>query len=218
VLFKPADKAVAAFEARLRSSQGSLKGTLDDVDGPLYASVDPISNKITELVDLQLRVAGIEHDAAEGRFFWVRSMTIGIVSLALAMGAFLGWMVVSGVSRTLHSVATHLREGAEQIVAASSQVSSSAQILSQDSSDQAASLEETSAAMEEMAAMTRRNADNSRTAAGLMTEVDTRVQASNRSLDDMVASMGAIQESRARRCRRSSRRSTRSRSRPTSSR
>ena len=43
--------------------------------------------------------------------------------------------------------------------------------------------------------MTRRNAANAQSAAGLMLEVDRRVQASNQSLGDMVASMHAIQES-----------------------
>jgi methyl-accepting chemotaxis protein/methyl-accepting chemotaxis protein-1 (serine sensor receptor) len=74
-------------------------------------------------------------------------------------------------------------------------VSSSAQSLSQGSTEQAASLEETSASMEEMASMTRKNAENSRTAAGLMVEVDARVRDSNTALGDMVASMASIQDS-----------------------
>src|SRR5262245_26861736 len=49
--------------------------------------------------------------------------------------------------------------------------------------------------MEEMASMTRRNAENSQNAAGLMGEVDARVKDSNQALGDMVASMASIQES-----------------------
>ena len=40
----------------------------------------------------------------------------------------------------------------------------------------AASLEETSASGQQISAMTQRNAENSRTAASLMAEVDSRVQ------------------------------------------
>jgi methyl-accepting chemotaxis protein/methyl-accepting chemotaxis protein-1 (serine sensor receptor) len=43
--------------------------------------------------------------------------------------------------------------------------------------------------------MTRKNAENSQTAAGLMGEVDSKVQESNRALGDMVTSMASIQES-----------------------
>ncbi|HYM26009.1 MAG TPA: methyl-accepting chemotaxis protein, partial [Vicinamibacterales bacterium] len=75
------------------------------------------------------------------------------------------------------------------------QVSTSAQSLSQGATEQAASLEETSASMEEMSSMTRRNAENSQSAADLMGEVDTRVKDSNQALSDMVASMGSIRES-----------------------
>jgi methyl-accepting chemotaxis protein len=43
--------------------------------------------------------------------------------------------------------------------------------------------------------MTRKNAENSQQAAGLMAEVDTRVRESNHALGDMVSSMASIQES-----------------------
>ena len=49
--------------------------------------------------------------------------------------------------------------------------------------------------MEEMASMARRNADHTQEAAGLMSQVDLRVNQSNDVLQAMVTSMGAIQES-----------------------
>ena len=48
--------------------------------------------------------------------------------------------------------------------------------------------------MEEMASMTRKNAENSRSAAALMAEVDAQVRGSNQALGDMVASMAEIQD------------------------
>ena len=194
-LFRAADASVAQLLARLDGRSGSLAGTFGEFDGPLYATIDPISNKIGELVELQLRVAQIEYEAAQARYASVRAFAIGAVVLILVLGGAFGWLLSRDVSATLHHVSRQLREGAEQVVAASSQVATAAQTLSEGSTEQAASLEETSASMEEMASMTRRNAANAQSAAGLMLEVDRRVQASNQSLGDMVASMHAIQES-----------------------
>jgi methyl-accepting chemotaxis protein len=64
--------------------------------------------------------------------------------------------------------------------------------LAQGSSEQAASLEETSASSEQITAMTRKNAENSATAATLMTDVDQRVIEGNRTLGEMVQSMQEI--------------------------
>jgi methyl-accepting chemotaxis protein/methyl-accepting chemotaxis protein-1 (serine sensor receptor) len=74
-------------------------------------------------------------------------------------------------------------------------VSSSAQALSQGSTEQAAALEQTSASMEEMSSMTRRNSASAGEAAALMTDVDRQVADSNRALGAMVVAMNSISES-----------------------
>ena len=194
-LFSPANAALADLTAQLEKHSGPITGTLGDFDGPLYASIDPISNKIAELIDLQLRIAGEEYRAAESRFATIRALSIGSLMLAIGFGGTFGWLMVRNVSGTLRSTTMQLREGADQIVAASSQVATSSQSLSQGATEQASSLEETSASMTEMATMTRRNAENSHAAAALMTDVSRRVLESDHALRDMVASMEAIQES-----------------------
>ena len=95
-------------------------------------------------------------------------------------------------------MAASLREGAEKLVAVSSQVAASAESLSQGSTEQAATLEESSASMEEMSSMTRRNAENAGQASALMAKVEQQVGESNRTLDGMVASMKGIRESSGR--------------------
>ena len=82
--------------------------------------------------------------------------------------------------------------GAEQITSASLQVASSSQTLAQGASEQAASLEETCVASEEITSMTRKNAENSQSAAAVMAEVDQRVAEGNRTLEEMVQSMQEI--------------------------
>jgi methyl-accepting chemotaxis protein/methyl-accepting chemotaxis protein-1 (serine sensor receptor) len=121
---------------------------------------------------------------------------IWVVSLAL-MGAFGGIMVVSIVtvrrlSAGLRDSIYELARGAEQVASAASQVSSSSQSLAQGSSEQAASLEETSASSEEINSMARRNTENSRGAAELVSGSQQRFAATNQSLQQMVVAMAEI--------------------------
>src|SRR5262249_34291409 len=94
-------------------------------------------------------------------------------------------LIVRSTRRELVDLTLHLTQAAHGTASAAGQVSTSSQSLSQGATEQAASLEETSASMEEMASMTRRNAENSQNAAGLMGEVDARVKDSNQALGDM---------------------------------
>ena len=120
-------------------------------------------------------------------------LLVSVAGVLIAIG--LGFLVVTSVSRRLEEAVLSLNEGAQQVVSTSEQVAGSAQSLSQGASQQAASLEETSASMEEMASMTRRNAENTRQAVTLVTDVHGRVNESQAALTDMVSSMSAIQES-----------------------
>ena len=60
-LFKPADESVAALIQYLSDKRGFIPNQLNEFDGPLYKSVDPISNQINKLVELQLRVVADEY-------------------------------------------------------------------------------------------------------------------------------------------------------------
>jgi len=121
---------------------------------------------------------------------------VAAISLAgLVAGLVIAFLTTRGIGRMLTAVVDQLSEGAQQVVAASSEVSNLAQSLSQGATEQAASLEETSASMEQMAAMTRENADRSQEAATLMADVDRQVSQANQALQDMVGSMASIQDS-----------------------
>ena len=121
---------------------------------------------------------------------------VGIVLLATCVGGLVAYQVY-GIDRALRHAVIQMRDGAEQVMSAASQVSVSSQSLSQGATEQAASLEETSASMEQMASMTRMNADNAEQAATLMGEVDAQVATSNRMLGQMVTAMASIRDSSA---------------------
>jgi len=120
---------------------------------------------------------------------------VGSVMVPALLVGIVAALVVMRVSRKLQDVASQLRAGAEAVMGASSQVSSAAQSLSEGATEQAAALEETSAAMEEMASTTATNAEQSRQAAQMTADVDKQVQASERALETMVASISSIKQS-----------------------
>jgi len=114
-----------------------------------------------------------------------------LIGMCLAVGAVVMW-VVRDISATLRRVALELGQGADEIASAASQVSSSSQSLAQGSSEQAASLQETSASSEEINSMARKNSENTRGAAALVTQSQQKFTATNQSLEQMVVAMGEI--------------------------
>lgn len=98
---------------------------------------------------------------------------------------------VAGLRDALHV----LGRSAQEITAAASQVSSSAQSLAQGASRQAASIEQTAASSQELQSMARANADNSRSMAGFVDESKHEIVQANSELSAMVHSMNGINES-----------------------
>lgn len=84
-LFSLADSDIESVLRRLDSLSGDVKGQLDTYDGPLYNSIDPISEKITELADLQLSVAEEKYLLSKEAFVRVKQTTIVILIVALSI-------------------------------------------------------------------------------------------------------------------------------------
>ena len=57
VLFNTANLAIEEVTQQLKKLTGNVKGELAEFDGPLYAQIDPISDKINQLMQLQLSEA-----------------------------------------------------------------------------------------------------------------------------------------------------------------
>ena len=180
-----------------RIAQGDVDGALQTArnDGnPLIDRIDTAGNQLLSLQRTFLANATASAESSYSRARWV---LIGTVCLAMAIGVIVG-LVIRSITTVLSQTATTLREGAEEVVSASTQVSGTAQVLSQGASEQAAALEETSAAMEEMAAMTRANVEGAQRTASLMGAMDEQLGEATRRLDEMVQSMSDIRESSTR--------------------
>ncbi|WDE04385.1 methyl-accepting chemotaxis protein [Thalassomonas viridans] len=91
VLFARANRAIADIEHKLtgfvNKASGRVEGKLDAIDGPLYTDIDPISDKISELIQLQLELAGQERESID---LWYRESVVayivgGIIILVLLL-------------------------------------------------------------------------------------------------------------------------------------
>ncbi len=92
-LFVQADRAIASVSDALQSMSGSVKGELDSFDGPLYAQIDPISDKIGELIALQLDVAGDVRDSINSETRSLTTTYIGGTILAIVLILSLSYLV-----------------------------------------------------------------------------------------------------------------------------
>ncbi|MGD0298772.1 MAG: methyl-accepting chemotaxis protein [Bryobacteraceae bacterium] len=170
--------------------EAGLKITLEK-GVPIY---DVAGKDTDRLQETQRQFLEKDRQAAAETKSMSRWIALLLIGLSLTLGVAILFLV-RNTSETLQKAAAELSEGAEQITSAASQVASSSQALAQGASEQAASLEETSASISEITSMTRKNAENSKSAAGVMATVDREVKEGNQTLDQMVVSMQQINAS-----------------------
>jgi methyl-accepting chemotaxis protein len=122
------------------------------------------------------------------------SLAIGL-GVAIVVGIGIALLNIYGVTRILSRIAASLSAGSGYVSAAAGEVANASQTLAEGASAQAASLEETSASLEEMAGMTRRTAENARTAKGLTTETRAGVDTGWQNVQRLREAMGGIKTS-----------------------
>jgi methyl-accepting chemotaxis protein/methyl-accepting chemotaxis protein-1 (serine sensor receptor) len=117
---------------------------------------------------------------------------LGLCALAIGVVAVI---VVNRVASSLRRIAEVVSTGSEQVEQASKEIESSSHSLAESSTEQAATIEETSASFHEINSLSRRNAENSRTASGVANDSSTKHTSAEQLLEDMVSSMQMIKES-----------------------
>ncbi|WP_286715188.1 methyl-accepting chemotaxis protein [Thalassolituus sp. UBA2009] len=97
-LFVQANRSLDELERFLELNPGNLKGQLDAFDGPLYATIDPISSKVSELTQLQLTVAKEEFISSQSLYQWVRALAVIMILIGVAMSAYSGLLLIRAIS------------------------------------------------------------------------------------------------------------------------
>ncbi len=134
-------------------------------------------------------------DAALATASSAKAWTLGMLGMVFVSGIGFSFLLLRAMNKTLEQVTQQIAESADQVAMAASEVAATSQSLAQGASEQAASLEETSASSEEIHSMARKNAENSRSAVGLVTHSQQRFEETNRKLDQMVVAMDEINAS-----------------------
>jgi len=98
------------------------------------------------------------------------------------------------MARKLAQVIGEVREGANALAAASSQVSASSQNLAQGNSEQASSVEETTTSLEQMTASIAQNRDHGRQMEQMAVQGARDAEEGGRAVRETVAAMGSIAE------------------------
>lgn len=98
-------------------------------------------------------------------------------------------LISRSIMRLLKRTVHNLTGGADEVTAASGQISFSSQTLAEGASEQASSLEETSASIEEMSSVTARNADNARESNQLAIKTKTSAEHGNQALEALQVTM-----------------------------
>jgi methyl-accepting chemotaxis protein len=111
-LFHAADQAVREARAHIAGLSGKNQGHLNQFDGPLYDTIDPISGKISELVNLQLDVAKAEYAGIEARQIRVRNAFIGGGALLLLLIGLLARVVNGSIVLPLESLRNAMEQAA----------------------------------------------------------------------------------------------------------
>ena len=140
-----------------------------------------LANRVIELAGTSMAVA---------RYSLIIGVVVAsvVVVLLLLMSRFFSMTLVS----SLESVSDHLSDGANQVAAASQQVSSASNSLADGASNQAAAIEQTSASLEEISSMTKQNADNVGQADALVSEARRVIETANSSMKHLTKSMAEI--------------------------
>ena len=192
------DKLTALTEVLEEDHSLIQKGNLAVADQyfqeKVFGLANDVSNAGDDITQAEEKYIVAYTDQAVASIAPARDLAIVMMLVAIAVGGGLTW-VVRGANLLLISSILELSDGADQVATAAGQVSSSSQSLAQGASEQAASLEETSASSEEINSMARKNTDNSRETAQLLTRSHEKVIQANSYLEEMVVSMEQINES-----------------------
>jgi len=101
-LMAPADQGVRKLGGIFAAQD---KAALDDfVVKELYAKIDPLTEKISDLVDLQLRVAGEDFAASVKVFDASKLLMSLVIALGAGMVALGAWVIVRGIVRPLNGM------------------------------------------------------------------------------------------------------------------
>lgn len=87
--------------AKIGSLQGDAKGQFGEFDGKLYSVIDPISEGLTKLIDLQLTIVDEEYRNSDNALHTAKLITISITLISIVASIGLGATIAKQLVRRI---------------------------------------------------------------------------------------------------------------------
>jgi len=109
LLFTPANEQIDQLVTFLKGVNGGTAHQLNDKILPLYQAIDPISGKISELIDLQITIAGHEKEAANEIYRSSIAIFATLAGLAMLISIVIGLWVNRSVMNPINDIVRNLK-------------------------------------------------------------------------------------------------------------
>lgn len=83
--FMKANEEIAKLEQFLATKSDNIQGDLIQFIEPLYRTIDPVSEQISALINLQLDVAKAEYTRSQANYEQIKLITIGLIVLGVVL-------------------------------------------------------------------------------------------------------------------------------------
>lgn len=114
-LFGAADQSIVRLKGVLQSMSGFSRGQLSEFNGALYASIDPVSDKVNNLVELQLREADRMRQGMRTEYQEQQAIQIGLAVVLVLVLALIAWYNYRSIRQPLE----HLQGVMNQVASSS---------------------------------------------------------------------------------------------------
>ncbi len=190
-----ADESIETLEYIVqRKDQAALN---QYIKNQLYTKIDPVNKRISDLSDLQLRVAQLEYEKGDVIFNDSRTQSYYIIISGIVFGFVLAFFIIKNVNnilRKLKDIVSYVQTASDNISSASTQMNASAQQMSEGATEQAASAEEVSSSMEEIVSSIQQNTDNALQTEKIALKVANDIIEGSKAVNQTVQSMKDIAE------------------------
>lgn len=187
------------FELIKKAYDLRLKGQTEEASTIIFAAQTDILNGMLKTLDTIRGITTVNAEAA-GNDASTQVSTATTVSIALGLlsallSGLIAFFVINGLKSSIQRIVGTLSENARLVAGASHQIASTAEELSQASTEQATSLEQTSSSIEEMNSMVGKNSDNASKAASTTHESNINAKEGQDVVAKMILAMGDINQS-----------------------
>ena len=165
------------------------------IKNELYPIIDPVTEKIGDLINLQLNVAQNEHAKADFIYIQSRKQSFYIIVAGLVFGFVLAFFIIKNVNSLiskLKGLISFVQVASDNISSASTQMNSSAQQMSEGATEQAASAEQVSSSMEEIVSSIHQNTENALQTEKIALKVAADIVEGSKAVSHTVHSMKEI--------------------------